>query len=163
MSQSIGIKIKEQRQKQKITQAELAKMVGVATITIRQYESGKREPRLKELQKIAAALGTSIDTLLGGLETFDTGADFEAAWKKAVETAGGEQITIIHTKNPKKTVCSLMDLLNDQGQTAAVDRIQELTEIPRYRHTALPGDEEQQKSVSTLDTQAEPPPGDDGQ
>lgn len=138
-----GDTIKHFRKCAGLTQSQLSKMADVAEITISQYETGKREPRLKELQKIAAALGTSIDTLLGGLETFDTGADFEAAWKKAVETAGGEQITIIHTKNPKKTVCDLMDLLNDQGQTAAVDRIQELTEIPRYRRTATPGDDGQ--------------------
>lgn len=148
MLQSVGIQIREQRRKKKITQTELAEMVGLATITIRQYESGKREPRLRELQKIAAALDVSINTLLGGPKTFDTWADFDAAREKILETACGDQVTILHAVDPKKTVSRLMDLLNDRGQAAAVDRIQELTEIQRYRRT-------------TTETAFAPPAGED--
>lgn len=48
-----------------LTQEQLAEGCGLATITIRQYESGKREPRYDTAKKIAAYLHISVGSLLG--------------------------------------------------------------------------------------------------
>lgn len=61
----IGQRIKAARKDIGLTQDQLAQKSGVATITIRQYETGKRQPRLEQLQKIADALDVSISYLLG--------------------------------------------------------------------------------------------------
>ena len=60
----IGELIKEKRRAAGLTQEELAKKAGCATITIRQYESGKREPGVEALQDIADALGVEIFELI---------------------------------------------------------------------------------------------------
>ncbi|NLU10327.1 MAG: transcriptional regulator [Tepidanaerobacter acetatoxydans] len=55
----VGYKIKKIRCERKITQAELAEKAGVSTGLIGQIESGKVEPSIKTLEKIAAALSLS--------------------------------------------------------------------------------------------------------
>ena len=61
-----GGNIKAARKAAGLTQAALAEKCGLATVTVRQYESGKREPRLEQLQRIAAALNVSVGYLLYG-------------------------------------------------------------------------------------------------
>ena len=55
----VGYKIKKMRCERKITQAQLAEKAGVSTGLIGQIESGKVEPSIKTLEKIAAALSLS--------------------------------------------------------------------------------------------------------
>lgn len=52
----IGNRIKQFRKEKGLTQKELANKLNVAEITIRKYESGDREPKLEQLEKIASAL-----------------------------------------------------------------------------------------------------------
>lgn len=56
--------IRQRRKEAGLTQEQLAKRIGCATITIRQYESGKRTPSLNVLQDIANALDLEIFDLL---------------------------------------------------------------------------------------------------
>lgn len=60
----IGEIIKEKRLAAGLTQEVLAQKAGCATITIRQYESGKREPNITALSNIADALGVDILDLI---------------------------------------------------------------------------------------------------
>ena len=62
---TIGSQIKKKREEGGVTQAELAQRMGVATITIRQYESGKRNPKLGVLRRIADALEIPLGQLVG--------------------------------------------------------------------------------------------------
>lgn len=57
MSKELGAQIKYYRNQKRMTQEELAQKVGLATITIRQYESGAREPNASIVEQIADALG----------------------------------------------------------------------------------------------------------
>lgn len=52
----------------KMTQAQLAEMVGVVPSTINQYESGARKPDVIMLKKLAKALHTTADALLEPIE-----------------------------------------------------------------------------------------------
>lgn len=58
------MKIKELRKKQNLTQLELANKIGVVESAISLYESGKREPDISTLIKLADCLNTSIDELV---------------------------------------------------------------------------------------------------
>ena len=53
------------RNKAKITQQELANVLGISRGTIGMYEIGKRDPDTETLKKIAQYFNVSIDYLLG--------------------------------------------------------------------------------------------------
>ncbi|MDO5783433.1 MAG: helix-turn-helix transcriptional regulator [Eubacteriales bacterium] len=127
----IGSQIKKHRMQSGLTQAQLAEKLGVATITIRQYESEKREPRLEQQQKIAAALNIPVTELLASseIETYETGADFDKARNKVTEdikkadAAESERLERLTTNFRK---------LNAHGQEEAVKRTAEMTNIPEF-------------------------------
>lgn len=58
--EGIGGKIKVARLQKGISQAALAKCLGVSTAMICQYEVGKRKPKVETLSKIAGALGVDL-------------------------------------------------------------------------------------------------------
>ena len=62
---TLGGRIKELRQSLCLSQAELAQQLHCTQAALSQYESGNREPGYQELVKIATALDTSTDYLLG--------------------------------------------------------------------------------------------------
>jgi len=55
-----GERIRHHRIDSNWTQGKLAKIAGIPVGTIRQYESGRREPQLPQLKLLAKALGISI-------------------------------------------------------------------------------------------------------
>lgn len=61
---TVGWKIKMYRKLRGLTQAQLSEKSGVAAITIRQYETDKRQPRIEQLRKIATALDVGLDKLV---------------------------------------------------------------------------------------------------
>lgn len=52
--------IKERREMLRVTQEELAKLSGVGLRTLKQFESGKGNPTLGTLQKLADVLGMEV-------------------------------------------------------------------------------------------------------
>ena len=61
----LGDKLKEERKKRNLTQADMAARLGMKRSTYSLYESGKREPNIDSLQEIASKLGTTLDELVG--------------------------------------------------------------------------------------------------
>lgn len=58
-------RIREARKAKSLIMKELAQKIGVTESTISMYETGKREPDLKTLVRIADVLDVSTDYLLG--------------------------------------------------------------------------------------------------
>ncbi len=52
--------IKERRENLKVNQENLAKLSGVGLRTLKQFESGKGNPTLRTIQKIAEVLGLEV-------------------------------------------------------------------------------------------------------
>ncbi len=52
--------IKERRDTLQVTQEDLAQLAGVGLRTLKQFESGKGNPTLKTLKKIADVLGLEV-------------------------------------------------------------------------------------------------------
>lgn len=52
--------IKERRENLKVNQENLAKLSGVGLRTLKQFESGKGNPTLQTIQKIAEVLGLEV-------------------------------------------------------------------------------------------------------
>lgn len=61
MKDSIAFKIKTLRKAKGLTQEELAEAVGTTRATLAGYETGRRNPRLPDLQKIAEFFGVGLD------------------------------------------------------------------------------------------------------
>lgn len=64
LAESIGKRIRELRNEKKTTPEELAHDAGVAAITIRQYEKGKRLPTIDKLIRLSLALNVNISRLI---------------------------------------------------------------------------------------------------
>lgn len=60
----LGTKLKQLRKERKITQEELAERANLDPKSIIQIESGKRNPTLKTINKIARSLETSVSDLI---------------------------------------------------------------------------------------------------
>lgn len=58
-------RLKEERENKRMTQQQLADLVGLSMITISRYETGTRQPKSGDLQKIADALGVTVAYLMG--------------------------------------------------------------------------------------------------
>ena len=57
--------LREAREKKKMSQKDVADIIGVAKSTYSLYESGNREPNVQTIKKISDALNVSADELLG--------------------------------------------------------------------------------------------------
>lgn len=62
----MGERIAQLRRNKGMSQARLAKILGLSTSTIAMYEQGRREPSVSALIALASALGVTIDYLLTG-------------------------------------------------------------------------------------------------
>ncbi len=60
MANSIGQQIRERRKDLKINQAKLAQLSGIGLNSLSRLESGKGNPTLESLQKIAEVLGFEL-------------------------------------------------------------------------------------------------------
>lgn len=61
----VGERIKNRRKELGMSQDELAELASLNRVTVAKYESGKVEPGAQALSRIADALETSVDILLG--------------------------------------------------------------------------------------------------
>ena len=57
-------KIRKSRKKQGLSQEQLAKISGLSRSSIINFESGRRDPRVKDLKKIARALDVPVEQLI---------------------------------------------------------------------------------------------------
>ena len=120
-----GKLIKEARKNKGLTQKQLAEKTGLATVTIQQYERNLREPRLKNIIKIANALNVSPESLFGSTRIgFTTEFDRE---KLNYYNPG------IFSEGNIRYMSELLDQLNFAGQEKALEQIELLTKIPEYK------------------------------
>lgn len=65
---SFSEQLKEMRLSKRMSQRELAEVLGFHSTAIANYEAGRSEPSISNLIKLANKLNTSIDELVGKLE-----------------------------------------------------------------------------------------------
>lgn len=180
---TIGERIKEIREEVGLTQEELGNRLGVTGVTIMRYEKGTRQPRIEQLEAIAEALDVSVTSLLFGstpstedsdiivVDTTQTKEDLELdEIRKKIEkgTATYEEKerfisfwkkASISFQNTVKNFGVMLSLLNDVGQKKALERVEELTEIPRYQKaTQRPPQGPSPNDSETIPEDGESPP-----
>lgn len=130
---TVGERIREVRKAAKLTQKQLGIKAGIAEPTIRRYELGGLNPKYETLQKIADALGSDVNYLISGA----TLADHDEAFINRLRGEGETDPVAVHeTHEQKKQRASLnraFDLLNREGRKKAIERVQELAEVQKYR------------------------------
>lgn len=67
----VGNKIKEYRELNKMTQKDIAEILGVEPATICKYEAGTIEPSIESLKKLAETFNITVDELIKDEEKFD--------------------------------------------------------------------------------------------
>ena len=89
-STGISKRIREERARQSITQARLAREAKVTPAAISQIESGKRVPTVPVLHRVAGVLNVSLDYLIGQshqsqIEDMAQNSEFLAFYRKFQE------------------------------------------------------------------------------
>jgi transcriptional regulator with XRE-family HTH domain len=119
-------KLRDIRKKAGNTQETLATAIGINRATISKYESGVIEPPVLQIQQIAKILGVSWYELYDEEDKkfFDYAREKNRRYREGVQR--------------KEHLTGLFDQLNDIGQQKAIERVEELTEIPKYQRPAQP-------------------------
>ena len=68
---SIGNKIKEYRELNKMTQKDIAEILEVEPGTISKYETGMIEPNIESLKRLAETFSITVDELIKDEKNFD--------------------------------------------------------------------------------------------
>ena len=159
---NVGNRIKLARKAAGLTQKQLADRLGISPVNISQLENNARAPKFETLKRIAEALGTTprdmvyydSDIARRHLESIDASdfeseeqyrralrlleslADIEQQLEFGLSNVDDETIDLLPPLQRKSRILSALDLLTEAGQIKAVERVEELTEIPKYRRDA---------------------------
>lgn len=111
----INISLKQLRNEHHLTQANLAKILGIAPTTLAAYEQGKSEPNIETLTKLANYFNVSIDYLLGLTDVKTTNldvaymSDYLGLKERSIETLH-QYIQL--SKKDSKRISQTLDTLN---------------------------------------------------
>lgn len=143
-----GERIRTARKKAGLTQRELGKRLGLSFQSIAQWENDLRNPKRETLQRIALALNVPISELCSDelMEVFDMSDRSHKLFEETRDLLGQyalaleqeQAISVLGGARIERIVYAL-DKMNDEGQSKAVERVEELTEIPKYQKTPPPG------------------------
>ena len=166
---TIGERIRHRRKELGMTQKQLADKLGVRYQTVQAWELNARNPKPETVKKFAEALDVSANWLIYGegnpdqISLLDLDA-FEGELKKAVRKGNGA--VELSESSAKKILDGLQNILDDsledadwqelfrlyqglnrEGQRVALERLDELAQLPKYQRQ--PAQEGQQTEQST--------------
>lgn len=127
--QIVARNIKEARKKKKLTQQQLANIIGKHESSIRKYEKGLTDIPNEVIQQIATALDTSPAELLSVNEW---NAKFNPGGKLSKEVQTIEQIQSVFGENAVKLL-ETFNKLNELGRVKALSELEDLIEVPKYQ------------------------------
>lgn len=141
--------IQRARKAAKITQEDLAAALGINRATVSKYETGAITPSIKQLQQISEILGVRFIDLLGLEPEGNNEQDRNLLIRLLDDYAnshGELDANILASlyffdENGLRfrdggildRLVAFFDELNEEGQQIALERIAELTEIPKYQ------------------------------
>ena len=130
-----GERIRAARKNAGLTQKQLGKRLNISYQTVAQWENGLRNPKFETLCKIAQAVNCPIADLFAEDDIpfvrigYETGRQIgRKEWIEYLEKMLGYSFS-----DAEQEIVNLLAKLNPEGQTKAVERVEELTEIPKYQ------------------------------
>lgn len=145
----IGNLIRLGRKKKGLTQEQLADMVDVSTMSIRRYENGDRSTPDEVMKRISDVLGDIFD---------DNSVVSFKEWMSREKEVDSILAELEAHKNDPRDIDLLAAYrkLNMAGQRIAIERVEELTQIPKYqRKNAI----EQATPITDTPATEKPPEG----
>lgn len=145
-------KIRNARKQAGFTQARLAELLDVNRATISKYENGEISPPVEQLELMAKHFGIPLGLLVTGKIEIIPGRlwiveEEDPQGKNIVYTVNaqdeeayaiGLQLFAKNGIGPEHMVEArigkALNKLNTEGKKAAVERVEELTEIPKYKN-----------------------------
>ena len=115
------------------TQKEVADFLGVTKATISKYEKGQRHINSEYIERLAQLYEVEPVYILTGI----TSEEWKRRLDENVSNVAQEERAYWESALLTDAVTKLMpllDMLNEDGQAKAVERVAELTEVPKYRH-----------------------------
>lgn len=109
-NEQVGNKIRTARKEKGITMKELGEKVGLTESNIQRYESGKIK-------------GVDVNLLIKICDVLDLSVPYVMGWE------------VPEISQNEKKLLSNYNKLNDFGQSEAIKRVSELTEIEKYTYT----------------------------
>ena len=150
-------KIRQVREERGMTQKEVASLMGISQQAYGQYESGKREPKPETLGRIAAALNVSLNEITDETDIITDSNmhlyihSFVQGNTDQIQMELSSFYKILYQFPYAHDLWIAFQSLNNTGKSVAVERIQELSEIPRYQDPSSP-----YSSVSYTETDEDP-------
>lgn len=138
-SDSTAAKIKRARESINLTQAQLAEKVGTTPQNISQYERGIRKPKYETLRKIADAVGCTVYDLVPDDEADKLSHQLSFAFGSMVDELVNARELFLKGFNEgqqEKYLLEAFEILNDKGKKIALERVDELLQIPAYCYYA---------------------------
>lgn len=159
---TIGERIKQTRKAKGLTQKQLGELSETSEGTVRQYEIGKRQPRLEQLRRIATALEVEWTDLVDGEEQGQKIVDHLTERLKntgplkkiSIEEAYRLGLLNVEFHSEEDRIAFYYGKLNTDGKLAAskcfyqhldkssikevADYVEKLSEIPQYQRTDTP-------------------------
>ena len=130
------------------TPIEVRKKLGISQSTMASWKSRGLTPSAGMAVRLANYFGVSVDYLLGYEDMIEKPYD-------TYDTYNREKISeSLEYASKRDRLNAAYELLNDDGQQEAVKRVEELTEIPRYRRQKTP----QPPTAPQEGTDTTPPP-----
>lgn len=133
MNETFAERIKMLRIRSGLTQQQVAESIGTTKSTISKYEHGLRKVNNEHLCKMAEIY--EVDPLY--LFLGKTEKEFQDGLEKEIQQHEKEEkeywSEILLDDNFKK-MKELLEMLNGEGVRKAIERVEELTEIPRYQY-----------------------------
>lgn len=136
--------LKTLRKEKGYTQSSLAKELNVSQNAVYNWENKKCEPSIDMLKRIASILDVSIDNLMGdvfiGNFLVPTKMLDDANYKPFLDAIGNglgdidwNKIHRAQNEVGQNLILSSFNKLNAKGKEKAIERVEELTEIEKYR------------------------------
>lgn len=132
-----GDRLRSLRVKNGYTQQEVAEKIGVTKATISKYEAGQRG--LNHVEEFAALFGVEPAYILFGKNMDEIQDEIKTQVEKS-EQEDAEYWKSIFLPGRMSELLPIFERLNDIGQQKAIERVEELTEIPKYQRKPEEGD-----------------------
>lgn len=110
------MRLKELRQKKRLLQRDVAKVLNCSTPVYCRYETGEREPQFDIIKKLADYYDVTIDYLMGGEDTKEPLPTTEPEKDPYDKRAEGKLLIDAMTEEQYQSALQYLEFLRHKGQ-----------------------------------------------